>query len=64
MMAKYARCGHNMQDNIICLDSYDGAIHSKSNKGRKNIVSYNSQLFSKNSIEAGRSPAGSFDILT
>eukprot|EP00957_Ditylum_brightwellii_P128996 9840558-Ditylum_brightwellii.AAC.1 len=49
---------------VIVLDSYDGAEHSTTSGKRKNVISFSSQLFCKETIASGATTAGSFNILT
>eukprot|EP00978_Attheya_sp_CCMP212_P027084 scaffold90288_cov52-Attheya_sp.AAC.5 len=68
MKKKHAENGHLMGDNekLIVLDSYDGAEHSTTAGKRLNVVSYSSQaqVFSRGTVAAGVTTAGSFNILT
>ena len=54
---------HN-DSNIIVIDSYDGAQHRKTAKNRTNIISFSSQMITKESIKAGYSTSVSRNILT
>lgn len=47
----------------IIIDSFDGAEHKRTTKGRIGIISFNSQMLCKSSISK-ISPAGSTNILT
>jgi hypothetical protein len=49
---------------IVVLDSYDGAEHSTTSGKRVNVISFNSQLFCRETIQSGATTAGSFNILT
>jgi hypothetical protein len=49
---------------VIVLDSYDGAEHSTTAGKRKNVISFSSQLFCKETVASGETTAGSFNILT
>ena len=51
-------------ENLIVLDSYDGAEHSQTPKKRLNIVSYNSQICSSSTIKNGCATTASYNILT
>ena len=54
----------SLRKKVIILDSYDGAEHRKTQSKKVSIVSFSSQLISKNSIRLGMSPASSHNILT
>ena len=49
--------------NLIIIDSYNGAEHKKTTKGKTSIISFNSQLISPSSISTV-SPASSTNIFT
>eukprot|EP00978_Attheya_sp_CCMP212_P039066 scaffold199806_cov47-Attheya_sp.AAC.1 len=49
---------------IIVLDSYDGAEHSTTSGKRKNVISFSSQVFCRETVASGVTTAGSFNILT
>ena len=52
-----------LDDRQIIIDSYDGAEHKKTTKGKIGIISFNSQMLSQFSIDKA-SPASSTNILT
>ena len=56
--------GDSLGGRAMILDSYDGAEHRKTQSKKVSIVSFSSQLISKNSIRLGMSPASSHNILT
>ena len=65
MAEKHKRMGRDVSGDIICLDSYDGAEHMRSNKRRINVVSFSSQLFSKSAIVNNKCSTGkSIEIFT
>ena len=50
---------------VIVIDSFDGAEHSKSNKKRTSLISFSSQLFTPQMINSGKVTCGSsLNILT
>ena len=52
-------------DDLIVIDSFDGAEHSKSNKNRTSLISFSSQMFTPSLINSGTITAGSsLNILT
>ena len=52
-------------DDLIVIDSFDGAEHSKSNKNRTSLISFSSQMFTPSMINSGAITAGSsLNILT
>ena len=61
---KYEDAKIPLNESLIAIDSYDGALHCNSNKGRTNVVSFSTQLLSSDTVRSGKSPAGSFGILT
>ena len=61
---KFEKKGIELKEDLVIIDSYDGAEHVRNSSGRSNVISYNSQVISKDIIDAGYSPAGSFGILT
>ena len=64
IIKKYEDHNIPLKESLISIDSYDGAQHANSNKGRTNIVSFSTQLLSGDTIRSGKSSAGSFGILT
>ena len=48
----------------MVINSYDGAVHNQTKKGRNSIVSFSSQMCSATTIIDGASPAKSMNILT
>ena len=64
MVSKHTKKNRNLVGNIAIIDSYDGAIHSNSDKERCNIVSFSSQVFSNGTVTSGISTASSKNILT
>ena len=65
MMEKTFTKNHdeNLDDELIIIDSYDGAEHKRTTKGKTGIISFNSQMISPSSISSC-SPASSTNILT
>ena len=63
MTDKYSNMKIELDNNRIVIDSYDGAEHKKTTKGKVGLVSFNSQLLSPSSITKC-SPASSLNILT
>jgi hypothetical protein len=66
MMDKHiTHCYHTKDDNqhVVILDSY-GAEHSTIAGKWMNVVSYSSQVFSRNTVTTGVSTAESFNLLT
>ena len=64
MLEKHRDKAIDIVGNAAVLDSYDGAIHSNSDKERCNVVSFSSQLFSNSAVAGGASTASSKNILT
>ena len=64
MAAKFDRNDQRLLGDVICLDSFDGAEHSRSNKKRVSLISFSSQLFSKTTLAMGSSTSSSFNIFT
>ena len=64
MVNKNENKNREMGDKIIVIDCYDGAQHTSLSKNKVNVVSYSSQMFTKDMVDEGYSPAGSLDILT
>ena len=64
MIDKFTKNRIEMNEDLICIDSYDGAEHVRSSTGRSNVISFSSQVISKDIIDAGSSAAGSSGILT
>ena len=64
MLEKHRDKAINIVGNAAVLDSYDGAVHSNSDKARCNVVSFSSQLFSNSTVAGGASTASSKNILT
>ena len=57
--------GRTIHGNVAVIDSYDGAIHSNTDKQRCNVVSFSSQIFSNSLVAGGHiSTAASTNILT
>ena len=56
--------GECLSGSVIIMNSCDGAEHRKTQSKKVSIVSFSSQLISKNSIKLGMSPASSHNILT
>ena len=59
MLDQHISKGKKTGNEIIVIDSYDGAEHQKTKKGQKSVVSFSSQI-----IATGTSAANSFNILT
>ena len=64
MAKKHQQKNRKLFGNVIVLDSYDGAEHKRTRKGKTGIVSFSSQMFSASTVEDGASPAKSLNILT
>ena len=64
MIAKHSNSGRSIEGNALIIDSYDGAIHSNTDKKETNVVSYSSQLLTSSTVSAGAKPASSWNILT
>ena len=64
MYDKHAMKDHKLVGNVICLDSFDGAEHMRSRKKRVSLISFSSQLFSKDTIKKGCTTSSSGNILT
>ena len=64
MLLKHRKKNKNLDGNIAIVNSYDGAIHSNSDKERCNIVPFSSQVFSIGTVSSGISTASSKNILT
>ena len=62
MAKKHARNDRKLVGDVICLDCFDGAEHTRSNKRRVSLISFSSQLFDKNTIGNGSSTSASFNI--
>ena len=59
--------GRSIPENsdVIVIDSFDGAEHSKSNKKRTSLITFSSQLFTPQMINLGKVTCGSsLNILT
>ena len=56
--------GWKVQCNMLVIDSYDGAVHSSTNKKDSGIVSYSTLLFHSDYFAHGVSSASSSCILT
>ena len=54
------RMGRGIEDgaDVIVIDSFDGAEHSKSNKKRTSLISFSSQLFTPQMINSGKVTCG------
>ena len=61
MAQKHLDCGRNIKpsNNIIVIDSFDGAEHSKSNKKRTSLISFSSQMLTPSMINLGQLTCGS-----
>ena len=64
MIEKHLNRGREVKDNIIVIDSSDGAIYSSTNTKDSGIVSYYSQLFHQDYFEHDISSSSSNNILT
>ena len=64
ILKKYNNAHRDLRDNLIYIDSYDGAECCNSNKGRTNIISFSTQALSQDTIRNKKPLAGSFGILT
>jgi len=64
MIAKHKNSGRSIEGNALIIDSYDGAIHSNTDKQETNVVSYSSQLLTSLTVNAGAKSASSWNILT
>ena len=64
MIHKFVLRGWKVEDNMLVIDSYDGAVHSSTNTQDSGIVSYNTLLFHPNYFSHGVSSASSACILT
>ena len=64
MINQHLSSGRQLVGNIICIDSFDGALHSATNTKDNNIVSFNSQLYHRDFSLHGISTASSKNILT
>ena len=64
MIQKHKDKAINIMENATIMDSYDGDIHSNSDKEGCNVVSFSSQMFSNSTVAGGASTASSKNILT
>ena len=64
MLEQHNRKDRPLTENIIVIDSYDGAEHKISNSGRTNVISFSSKTLSNNTITSGVTSGKSQDILT
>ena len=53
-----------LKNSIDVIDIYDGEEHHRNNNERTNIALYSTQTVSNDTVTAGHSPSGSFNILT
>ena len=61
----YTNRGVTLDDELIVMDSYDGAEHRSTSNKRISIISFSSQIISRSLIESAKaSPASSLNILT
>ena len=61
----YTDRGVRLDDELIVMDSYDGAEHRSTSNKRISIISFSSQIISRSLIETAKaSPASSLNILT
>ena len=64
MANKHIRKGRTLSGDILVINSYDGAEHTNTKKGKTGIVSFSSQMCSTSTIKDGASTAKSMNILT
>ena len=64
MANKDIRKGRTMSGDVLVINSYDGAEHTNTKKGKTGIVSFSSQMCSTSTIKDGSSTAKSMNILT
>ena len=64
MINQHLSSGRQLVGNIICIDSFDGTLHSATNTKDNGIVSFNSQLYHRDFSLHGISTASSKNILT
>ena len=60
MIDKFTKQNRTMIEDLICIDSYNGAEHVRSATGRSNVILFSSQV---ELINSGSSTAGSSGIL-
>ena len=55
-----------LSQDLIYIDSYDGAEHCLGNKGHTSLTSFNSRLFSSDTLDSKKRKTANdnFDILT
>ena len=56
--------GDGREDDLIAINSFDGAVHGLSEKKQLNVTSYNTALLSKTALIKGLTPANTSLILT
>ena len=64
MANKHIRKGRALSGDILVINSYDGAEHTNTKKGKTGIVSFSSQMCSTSTIKDGASTTKSMNILT
>ena len=64
MIQKYLKRGKEVKDNIMVINSTDGALHSSTNTKDCRIVSYSMQVDHPDYINNGVSSSSSNNILT
>ena len=64
MENKYRTKNKILKHDVLVIDSYDGAIHTNTSKGRESIISFSSQMFSQSTVESGDTTAKSLNIMT
>ena len=64
MANKHIRKGRTLSGDILVINSYDGAEHTNTKKGKTRIVSFSSQMCSTSTIKNGASTAKRMNILT
>ena len=64
MENKYRTKNKILKHDVLVIDSYDGAIHTNTSKGRESIISFSSQMFSQSTVKSGDTTAKSLNIMT